>query len=42
MGHKNRPPLTMAAFGSRLTENQLDDLVAYLTGLFPDEEALDW
>ncbi len=36
------PPLTMAAFGDRLTANQLDDLVAYLVSLYPEEEELDW
>lgn len=36
------PPLTMAAFGDRLTETQLDDLVAYLLNLYPEEEDLDW
>lgn len=36
------PPLTMAAFGDRLTESQLDDLVAYLFSLYPEEEELDW
>lgn len=32
------PPLTMPAFGSRLTEPQLDDLVSYLLSLYPEEE----
>ncbi|MBT8194780.1 MAG: c-type cytochrome [Acidimicrobiia bacterium] len=36
------PPLTMAAFGGRLTESQLDDLVAYLVSLYPEGEELDW
>ncbi|NNE47722.1 MAG: c-type cytochrome [Rhodothermales bacterium] len=36
------PPLTMAAFGDRLTDPQLDDLVAYLLSLYPEGEELDW
>ena len=36
------PPLTMPAFGSRLTERQLDDLVSYLLSLYPEEEGLNW
>lgn len=36
------PPLAMPAFGSRLTEPQLDDLVSYLLSLYPEEEDLDW
>lgn len=36
------PPLIMPAFGERLTEGQLDDLVSYLHSLYPEEESLDW
>lgn len=36
------PPLAMPAFGSRLTERQLDDLVSYLLSLYPEEEELEW
>lgn len=36
------PPLKMPAWGDRLTEGQLDDLVAYLLSLFPKEAATKW
>jgi cytochrome c oxidase subunit 2 len=36
------PPLTMPAFEDYLTASQVDDLVAYLLGLYPEEEELDW
>lgn len=36
------PPLKMPGWGDRLTEGQLDDLVAYLLSLFPKEAASTW
>ncbi len=37
-----RPPLSMPAWGERFTEEQLNDLVAYLLSIYPEEEDLDW
>lgn len=36
------PPLFMPAWGDRLSEGQLDDLVAYLFSLYPEGEELAW
>lgn len=36
------PPLRMPGWGDRLTEGQLDDLMAYLLSLYPKEEETGW
>ena len=36
------PPLTMPSWRDRLTDAQVEDIMAYLFSLFPEEEELDW
>ncbi len=36
------PPLAMPAFGDRLSDGEIDDLVAFLLSLYPEDEELDW
>lgn len=36
------PPLSMPSWRDRLTDAQIEDIMAYLLSLYPEEEALDW
>ncbi len=36
------PPLYMPGWRGKIATGELDDLVAYLQSLFPEDEALDW